>query len=278
MKKKGATTTPISSSMTGLSVLAAAAAGGGGGGDPLVKIDQRGGHWREKVLRGEAPKPWLHNRLWSQRLLELEEELRQSLLLSSVLKPSPLPWRHAAAIMSAESENPKEEGGGGGGGGTTTRVRSTGRALYVQLLLHEQRGVIVLHRLPRRGGGYYYEEEDNSSSSFWSIVGVSVPSDQRAAFDAGIVPSIECAKANERALRLSSATTATTTSTTTTAMRTMMRVKTAQNIWQTVGLRERVCPVNGTLAYEYDEALFQRRRAQMRRAVVGVGGQTMRCQ
>jgi hypothetical protein len=118
---------------------------------------------------------------------------------------------------------------------------STFKVLYMDLMLHEMRGVVRLTRSP---GGL--------AEGFLGIERIVVPPEQRGAFDAGLIPSYAGLRAAPRP-------------------KGEIQGKTVAKIWQTAGFIEKVAQQDladtkvGTLIFEYSQAARDLKRMQARR-------------
>jgi hypothetical protein len=180
-----------------------------GGSDCKEKTDNRGRHWKDKVLQGCPPEPWKHTKDWAERRTAKESEFCELLRLRGMSYT--LPWRR--------SQYPHRSMG------------NTNKVLFMELLVHHLNGVAVLT---------FVEE----NMCFLGIQTVCVKPEYRSAFDAGLIPSVD----GKRRVDGFGA-----------------HIKTLVKIWHTAGFVERVLE-GGALNYVFDQATFDRMKAQAQRA------------
>ena len=173
------------------------------------KSDNRGQHWKHKVSQGQAPEPWKHTQYWAERRAAKESEF-EALLRERKIEYT-LPWRKA---------------------NSPSRVMgNTNKVLFIELMSHHYNGVAVLTFV------------DTTSACFLGIACVRVSSEQRAAFDASLIPSVDGRRRMEAGIM----------------------TKTLVKIWHTAGFVERALE-GGALQYDFDQATFDRMKAQAHRA------------
>ena len=181
--------------------------------DNQQRVDNRGKHWASKVEEGRPPEPWKDTQVWAERRRAKEAEfdalVRGAAPGDPVAKWS-LPWRARGCRPT----------------GNTQKV------LYIELMMHQARGVAAL-RAADDGGG------------FFGIGRVEVPLAGRGAFDAGIVPSPDSSR-----LPAAEAT-----------PESRARLKALVKIWETAGFRERQL-AGGALELVYDSAVFSKQKQQ----------------
>lgn len=174
--------------------------------------DRRGLHWREKVLEGRgAPKPWLYNKEWAARYAEKEAELLAK------CPNYPLPWR-STQVQALRS------------------IGNTSKVLFMEIALHELNGLVSVNRV------------GDPTQGFLGIHGLVVAPEHRAAFDAGVIPSVSGARGDGSTNKYG------------------LQVKTIVKIWQTVGLIERVRDLDGALVFVFDQGAAQQKRQTLQRA------------
>ena len=110
-------------------------------------------------------------------------------------------------------------------------VGNTNKVLFIELLTHH---------LKRSATLAFFDDE---RMGFLGIKGVFVPANSRPAFDAGLIPSVDSKRQTA----------------------TLAQIKTLIKIWHTAGFVERVLE-GGALSYAFDQATFDRMRAQAQRA------------
>jgi hypothetical protein len=110
-------------------------------------------------------------------------------------------------------------------------VGNTNKVLFIELLTHH---------LKRSATLAFFDDE---RMGFLGIKGVFVPADSRPAFDTGLIPSVDSKRQTA----------------------TLAQIKTITKIWHTAGFVERVLE-GGALSYAFDQATFDRMRAQAQRA------------
>lgn len=171
---------------------------------PNVKGDS-GKHWGDKALAGEGPKMRNFQPQWSQICKDKEEEFISFFM--GYDKSRTLPW--------AETRSSK---------------RNTMRVLYMDLTLLEVFGHVTLER-------------GNDTDGLFGITGFVVPPSGRAAFDAGLIPSLSSLKPwSERAKQV--------------------KYKKIQAIWTTSGFIEYLDQSTGQLTFKFSAECIAKRQRQ----------------
>eukprot|EP00291_Cryptomonas_curvata_P019237 CAMPEP_0172160104 /NCGR_PEP_ID=MMETSP1050-20130122/5372_1 /TAXON_ID=233186 /ORGANISM="Cryptomonas curvata, Strain CCAP979/52" /LENGTH=392 /DNA_ID=CAMNT_0012829829 /DNA_START=68 /DNA_END=1243 /DNA_ORIENTATION=- len=172
------------------------------------RIDNRGRHWKDKVLQGCPPEPWKHTKDWAERRNAKENEFCELLRARSMAYT--LPWRRSNSAHRS--------------------MGNTNKVLFMELLSHHLNGVANLSFV-------------DEGACFLGIAHVVVRPEKRAIFDAGLIPSVDGRRRAEAGTH----------------------IKTLVKIWHTAGFVEHVLE-GGGLAYVFDEATFDRMKAQAQRA------------
>ncbi len=172
------------------------------------RIDNRGRHWKDKVLQGCPPEPWKHTKDWAERRNAKENEFCELLRARSMAYT--LPWRRSNSAHRS--------------------MGNTNKVLFMELLSHHLNGVANLSFV-------------DEGACFLGIAHVVVRPEKRAIFDAGLIPSVDGRRRAEAGTH----------------------IKTLVKIWHTAGFVEHVLD-GGGLAYVFDEATFDRMKAQAQRA------------
>ncbi len=172
------------------------------------RIDNRGRHWKDKVLQGCPPEPWKHTKDWAERRNAKENEFCELLRARSMAYT--LPWRRSNSAHRS--------------------MGNTNKVLFMELLSHHLNGVANLSFV-------------DEGACFLGISHVVVRPEKRAIFDAGLIPSVDGRRRAEAGTH----------------------IKTLVKIWHTAGFVEHVLE-GGGLAYVFDEATFDRMKAQAQRA------------
>ena len=174
-----------------------------------MKDDQRGKNWKGKVEDGKAPQPWKHTRDWANKRISLETKFYE--LLSMINLEYILPWRRMHSM--------------------TRVIGNTNKVLFIEL---------ITHHLKKTAALAFFDDE---SMGFLGIKGVFVSPENRADFDAGMIPSVDGKRRSVSG----------------------PQIKTLVKIWHTAGFVERVLE-GGALSYVFDQAMFARMRGQALRA------------
>ena len=119
------------------------------------KSDNRGRHWKDKVLQGCPPEPWKHTKDWAERRTAKENEFSDLLRNRGMVYT--LPWRRPNSALRS--------------------MGNTNKVLFIELLIHHLNGVAVLT---------FVEEV----TCFLGIQSVKVSAENRKIFDAGLIPSV----------------------------------------------------------------------------------------
>ena len=166
-------------------------------------------HWHEKVAKIIPPQPWKATKDWAEKRMKLETELCGLLRKRDI--PYVLPWRRTTSLHR--------------------NIGNTNKVLFIELISHHINEIAVL------------EIEDDERKGFLGITKIDVSAHNRAAFDAGFIPSVDAKRRRESGAQ----------------------VKTLIKIWHSAGFVERV-EEGGALSYRFDQATFDRMRGQAKRA------------
>ena len=171
--------------------------------------NNRGKHWKSKIAEGSAPEPWKATKEWADKRIKLEADFCD--LLKSLNQVYILPWRRSTAPYRV--------------------IGNTNKVLFIELIIHHFKKTAIL------------AIEDDERKGFLGITRVFVSSENRGAFDAGFIPSVDGTR----------------------CVRSAAQIKTLIKIWHTAGFVEQVLE-GGALLYVFDQATFDRMRAQAQRA------------
>jgi hypothetical protein len=178
---------------------------------PVVKgsEENRGKHWKAKISEGNSPEPWKYTKEWAEKRSKLEAKFSELVGSEQCIKV--LPWRRASPAHRT--------------------VGNTNKVLFIEL---------VTHHMTKSAFLTFFDDE---RMGFLGIKGIFVCAENRPAFDAGLIPSVDSKRQTA----------------------TLAQIKTLIKIWHTAGFVERVLE-GGALSYAFDQATFDRMRAQAQRA------------
>ena len=164
---------------------------------------------KNKTAAAFEPQPWKYTKEWAEKRNMLEAKF--CVFLGQIRVNYILPWQRHDAMYRA--------------------IGNTNKVLFIEIITHHLKKTAVLA---------FFEDE---SMGFLGIKGIFVSAENRANFDAGLIPSVDVKRRTE----------------------TGPHIKTLVKIWQTAGFVERVLE-GGALSYVFDQGTFDRMRGQAQRA------------
>lgn len=173
----------------------------------------RGHHWSAKIAQGTYVEPSVYTKEWAEKRSGLETKFNE--LMAKLGKTHTLPW-HRTDRSIARS------------------VGNTNKVLFMELIAHHYNQTAQVSFV------------DDDHVGFLGITAIAVTPENRAAFDAGIIPSIHSKRI---------------------AGGSRAQIKTLGKIWNVAGFAE-LALENGGLSYVFDRATYDRMQRQAHRADV----------